>query len=167
MWHTELSWKEKDSLNSRRWVAAQWDCKLIDAPIDHNQVVVYEHRKEKHVHVHIYIDQVPIDGNLALRTDNNFYRQRFIIKQISQELDIPVMPERRRGTKNIDPRKEAVRQHIGDALQRILACLRGGEIANLLQKKICMCYMHNRGGTLRGVSFKVNGIGVRGVESRP
>ncbi|MBW3127179.1 relaxase/mobilization nuclease domain-containing protein [Hymenobacter profundi] len=169
VWHTVLSWKEGEEVSQAQKVAAaQRYCELIGAPIARHQVVVYEHRDKKHAHVHIYINRVPIDGGPALRTDNNFYRQPAITKQISQELGMQPIPERRRSIKDLDPMKEAARDQIGQALQDALSRSdRGGEewLATQLHKQqIGVRYAHDKGGTLRGVSFEVNGIGVKGQE---
>lgn len=169
VWHTVLSWKEGEEVSQAQKVAAaQRYCELIGAPIDCHQVVVYEHRDKKHAHVHIYINRVPIDGGPALRTDNNFYRQPAITKQISQELGMQPIPERRRSIKDLDPRKEAVRERVSQAVQAALSqAKRGGEewlAAQLQQQQISVRYTYDKGGTLRGVSFELNGVGVKGQE---
>lgn len=169
VWHTILSWKEGEEVSMQQKVAAaRRYCELIGATIERHQVVVYEHRDKKHAHVHIYLNRVPIDGGPALRTDNNFYRQPAITKQISQELGMQPLPELRRSITDVDPKKKAARQQVGQILQRIFSRPeRGGEewlAAQLLREKISVRYTHDRGGTLRGVSFEVSGVGVRGQE---
>ena len=78
------------------------------------------------------------------------------------------LPERRRSLKDLDPTKEAARELVGRTLQRMLALpSRGGEewlAAQLRQELIAVRYTHDRGGVLRGVSFEVNGVAVRGQE---
>ncbi|GAA4379857.1 relaxase/mobilization nuclease domain-containing protein [Hymenobacter koreensis] len=169
VWHTVLSWKEGEEVSQQQKVAAaQRYCELIGAPIARHQVVVYEHRDKKHAHVHIYINRVPIHGGPALRTDNNFYRQPAITKQISQELGMQPIPERRRSIKDLDPRKEAVRERVSQAVKQILSQAdRGGEewlAAQLHKQRISVRYTHDKGGTLRGVSFELDGVGVKGQE---
>ena len=169
VWHTVLSWKAGEAVSQAQKVAAaKRYCELIGAPIDRHQVVVYEHRDKKHAHVHIYLNRVPIDGGPALRTDNNFYRQPAITRQISQELGMDPIPEQRRSLRALDPTKEAVREQVGRALQHLLAQSdRGGEewLALQLQKELIgVRYTHDKGGVLRGVSFELNGVAVRGQE---
>jgi len=169
VWHTVLSWKEGEEVSQAQKVAAaRRYCELIGAPIDRHQVVVYEHRDKKHAHVHIYLNRVPIDGGPALRTDNNFYRQPAITRQISQELGMQPIPERRRSIKDLDPKKEAVREQVSQALREAFAqAQRGGEewlAAHLQQQQISVRYTHDKGGTLRGVSFELHGVGVKGQE---
>lgn len=169
VWHTALSWKAGEAVSQAQKVAAaKRYCELIGAPIDLHQVAVYEHRDKKHAHVHIYLNRVPIDGGPALRTDNNFYRQPAITRQISQELGMDPIPEQRRSLRALDPTKEAVREQVGRALQHLLAQSdRGGEewLALQLQKEsIGVRYTHDKGGVLRGVSFELNGVSVRGQE---
>lgn len=169
VWHTVLSWKEGEEVSQAQKVAAaQRYCELIGAPIARHQVVVYEHRDKKHAHVHIYINRVPIDGGPALRTDNNFYRQPAISKQISQELGMQLIPERRRSIKDLDPKKEAARERVSQAVQQAFSqAKRGGEewlAAHLQLQQIRVRYTYDKGGTLRGVSFELNGVGVKGQE---
>lgn len=169
VWHTVLSWKEGEQVSQAQKVAAaQRYCELIGAPIDRHQVVVYEHRDKKHAHVHIYLNRVPIDGGPALRTDNNFYRQPAITRQISQELGMQPLPERRRSIKDLDPKKEAARARVSQALQEAFSRnQRGGEewlSACLQQQQIRVHYTHDKGGTLRGVSFELDRVGVKGQE---
>jgi hypothetical protein len=169
VWHTMLSWKAGEVVSQAQKVAAaQRYCELIGAPIDRHQVVVYEHRDKKHAHVHIYLNRVPIDGGPALRTDNNFYRQPAITRQISQELGMDPIPERRRSLRALDPTKEAAREQVSRALQQVLEQAdRGGEewLALQLQKELIgVRYTHDKGGVLRGVSFELNGVAVRGQE---
>ncbi|GAB3323282.1 hypothetical protein GCM10027511_32070 [Hymenobacter humi] len=170
VWHTILSWTEGEAVSLQQKVAAaRRYCELIGAPIDRHQVVVYEHRDKKHAHVHIYLNRVPIDGGPALRTDNNFYRQPAITRQISQELGMQPLPERRRSIKDLDPKKEAAREQVGQALKHLFSLPdRGGEewlAAQLLNQQISVRYTHDRGGTLRGVSFEWSGIRVKGQEA--
>lgn len=169
VWHTVLSWKAGEVVSQAQKVAAaQRYCELIGAPIDRHQVVVYEHRDKKHAHVHIYLNRVPIDGGPALRTDNNFYRQPAITRQISQELGMDPIPERRRSLRALDPTKEAAREQVSRTLQTLLAqAERGGEewLALQLQKELIgVRYTYDKGGVLRGVSFELNGVAVRGQE---
>jgi hypothetical protein len=169
VWHTVLSWTEGEAVSQAQKVAAaRRYCELIGAPIERHQVVVYEHRDKKHAHIHIYLNRVPIDGGPALRTDNNFYRQPAITKQISQELGMQPIPERRRSIKDVDPKKEAVRLQISQSLQQVLAqASRGGEewlAAQLHHQQVSVRYTHDKGGTLRGVSFELRGIRVKGQE---
>lgn len=169
VWHTVLSWKAGEMVSQAQKVAAaQRYCELIGAPIERHQVVVYEHRDKKHAHVHIYLNRVPIDGGPALRTDNNFYRQPAITRQISHELGMQPLPERRRSLKALDPTKEAARERVGQILQQLLSqSNRGGEewLALQLQKeRIEVRYTHDKGGILRGVSFEIGDVGVRGQE---
>lgn len=167
VWHTVLSWTEGEALSQAQKVAAaRRYCELIGAPIDRHQVVAYEHRDKNHAH--IYINRVPIDGGPALRTDNNFYRQPAITRQISQELGMQPLPERRRSIKDLDPKKEAVREQVSQLLRVVLSqASRGGEewlAAQLRQRQISVRYTHDKGGTLRGVSFERQGIRVKGQE---
>ncbi len=169
VWHTVLSWKAGEEVTQAQKVAAaQRYCELIGAPIDRHQVVVYEHRDKKHAHVHIYLNRVPIDGGAALRTDNNFYRQPAITRQISQELGMDPIPERRRSLQALDPTKQAAREQVSRTLLRLFRQPdRGGEewLALQLQKELIgVRYTHDKGGVLRGVSFETNGIAVRGQE---
>lgn len=169
VWHTVLSWKAGEVVSQAQKVAAaKRYCELIGAPVDRHQVVVYEHHDKKHAHVHIYLNRVPIDGGPALRTDNNFYRQPAITRQISQELGMEAIPERRRSLKALDPTKEVARGQVRQALLRVLSQPnRGGEewLALQLQKeRIGVRYTHDKGGVLRGVSFEMNGVAVRGQE---
>jgi hypothetical protein len=133
-----------------------------------HQVVVYEHKDKKHAHVHIYLNRVPLDGGPALRTSNNFYRQPAITKQISEELGMRPIPERRQSIKDVDPSKELARQAIREAVQRLLAEQgRGGESwfqEQLRRQQIAVRYTHDKGGVLRGVSFELNGVAVKGQE---
>jgi hypothetical protein len=169
VWHTVLSWKEGEEVSQAQKVAAaRRYCELIGAPIDRHQVVVYEHRDKKHAHVHIYLNRVPIDGGAALRTDNNFYRQPAITRQISQELGMRPIPERRRSIKDLDPTKAAAREQIRLALEHILRLQDGaGEewLAQQLQKQAIEArYTYDKGGILRGISFEMGGVAVRGQE---
>ena len=169
VWHTILSWAEGEAVSlPQKVAAARRYCELIGAPIDRHQVVVYEHRDKKHAHVHIYLNRMPIDGGPALRTDNNFYRQPAITKQISQELGMQPLPERRRSIKDLDPKKEAARERVCTAVHEALGqAKRGGEewlAAQLQLQQISVRYTHDKGGTLRGVSFELDGVGVRGQE---
>ncbi|MFC7670787.1 relaxase/mobilization nuclease domain-containing protein [Hymenobacter humi] len=110
VWHTVLSWKAGEVVTEAQKVAAvKRYCELMGAPVDRHQVVVYEHKDKKHAHVHIYLNRVPVDGGPALRTSNNFYRQPAITKQISQELGMQPIPERRQSIKDVDPSKELAR----------------------------------------------------------
>ncbi|RSK45458.1 relaxase/mobilization nuclease domain-containing protein [Hymenobacter rigui] len=169
VWHTVLSWKAGEVVSQAQKVAAaKRYCELMGAPIDRHQVVVYEHRDKQHAHVHIYLNRVPIDGGPALRTDNNFYRQPAITRQISQELGMDPLPERRRSLKALDPTKEAARQRVSQALAQLLRQMdRAGEqwLALQLQKlAIEIRYTHDKGGVLRGVSFETDGVALRGQE---
>jgi hypothetical protein len=169
VWHTVLSWTEGEAVSlAQKVAAARRYCELIGAPIERHQVVVYEHRDKKHAHIHIYINRVPIDGGPALRTDNNYYRQPAITRQISQELGMQPIPERRRSIKDLDPKKEAIRKQISQSLLAVLSQPgRGGEewlAAQLRQQQIGVRYTHDKGGTLRGVSFELQGVRVRGQE---
>lgn len=169
VWHTVLSWKAGEVVTEAQKVeAVKRYCELIGAPVARHQVVVYEHKDKKHAHVHIYLNRVPIDAGPALRTSNNFYRQPAITKQISQELGMQPLPERRQSIKDVDPSKEAARQAIRDAVQRLLAEKgRGGEqwlLEQLRRQQIDTRYTHDKGGVLRGVSFELNGVAVRGQE---
>ena len=170
VWHTILSWTAGEEVSlSQKVAAARRYCDLIGAPVTRHQVVVYEHRDKQHAHVHIYLNRVPIDGGPALRTDNNFYRQPAITRQISQELGMLPLPERRRRLKDLDPGQETAREQVAQALREILQLsARGGEewlMAELLKQQIGVRYIHDRGGTLRGVSFECGGIRVRGQEA--
>ena len=170
VWHTILSWTAGEEVSlSQKVAAARRYCELIGAPISRHQVVVYEHQDKQHAHVHIYLNRVPIDGGPALRTDNNFYRQPAITRQISQELGMRPLPERRRSIKDLDPGKEAARGQVAEALREIFRqANRGGEewlAVELLKQQISVRYTHDRGGTLRGVSFECAGIRVRGQEA--
>ncbi|GAB3327567.1 hypothetical protein GCM10027511_37570 [Hymenobacter humi] len=169
VWHTVLSWKAGEVVTEAQKVAAvKRYCELMGAPVDRHQVVVYEHKDKKHAHVHIYLNRVPVDGGPALRTSNNFYRQPAITKQISQELGMQPIPERRQSIKDVDPSKELARGAIQQAVQRLLAEQgRGGEQwfqEKLRQQQIDVRYTHDKGGILRGVSFELNGVAVKGQE---
>ena len=78
------------------------------------------------------------------------------------------IPERRRSLRALDPTKEAAREQVSRALQLLLAQAdRGGEewLALQLQKELIgVRYTHDKGGVLRGVSFELNGVAVRGQE---
>jgi hypothetical protein len=169
VWHTVLSWKAGEVVTEAQKVAAvKRYCELMGAPVDRHQVVVYEHKDKKHAHVHIYLNRVPVDGGPALRTSNNFYRQPAITKQISQELGMQPIPERRQSIKDVDPSKELARGAVQQAVQRLLAEQgRGGEQwfqEKLGQQQIDVRYTHDKGGILRGVSFELNGVAVKGQE---
>ncbi|WP_426491339.1 relaxase/mobilization nuclease domain-containing protein [Hymenobacter sp. 102] len=169
VWHTVLSWKAGEIVSQAQKVAAaKRYCELMGAPIDRHQVVVYEHRDKQHAHVHIYLNRVPIDGGPALRTDNNFYRQPAVTRQISQELGMDPLPERRRSLKALDPTKEAARQRVSQVLAQLLQQPdRGGEqwlALQLHQLAIEIRYTHDKGGVLRGVSFATEGVALRGQE---
>ena len=129
VWHTVLSWKAGEVVTEAQKVAAvKRYCELMGAPVERHQVVVYEHKDKKHAHVHIYLNRVPVDGGPALRTSNNFYRQPAITKQISQELGMQPLPERRQSIKDLDPSKELAREAIRVAVAPLLAEQgRGGE----------------------------------------
>ncbi|MDF7815508.1 MULTISPECIES: relaxase/mobilization nuclease domain-containing protein [Hymenobacter] len=169
VWHTVLSWKADEVVTQEQKVAAaRRYCELIGAPIDRHQVVVYEHRDKQHAHVHIYLNRVPIDGGPALRTDNNFYRQPAITKQISQELGMQPIPERRQSLADVDPIKQATRELVREAVKQLVA-----QPANsgpqwlqeqLEQRGIATRYRHDKGGILRGVSFELEGVAVTGQQ---
>lgn len=169
VWHTVLSWKAgEDVTQEQKVAAAQRYCELIGAPIDRHQVVVYEHRDKQHAHVHIYLNRVPIDGRAALRTDNNFYRQPAITKQISQELGMQPIPPRRQSVADLDPTKQEVREVVHKAIKQLV-----GQADNagpqwlqtqLAQRGVSTRYKHDNGGILRGVSFELNGIAVTGQQ---
>lgn len=169
VWHTVLSWKAGEVVTEAQKVAAvKQYCELMGAPVARHQIVVYEHKDKKHAHVHIYLNRVPVDGGPALRTSNNFYRQPKITKQISQELGMQPIPERRQSIKDVDPSKELARGAVQQAVQRLLAeQRRGGEQwfqEKLRQQQIDVRYTHDKGGILRGVSFELNGVAVKGQE---
>lgn len=169
VWHTVLSWKAGEVVTEAQKVAAvKRYCELMGAPVARHQVVVYEHKDKQHAHVHIYLNRVPLDGGPALRTSNNFYRQPAITKQISEELGMQPIPERRQSIKDVDPSKELAREAIREAVQRLLAEQgRGGELwfqEQLLRQQIAVRYTHDKGGVLRGVSFELNGVAVKGQE---
>ena len=169
VWHTVLSWKAGEAVSEEQKVAAvKRYCELMGAPVARHQVVVYEHKDKKHAHVHIYLNRVPVDGGPALRTSNNFYKQPRITRQISEELGMQPLPERRQSVKDVDPTKEAAREAIRQAVQRLLAEQgRGGEQwlqERLRQQQIQVRYTHDKGGVLRGVSFELNEVAVKGQE---
>ncbi|SET97430.1 relaxase/mobilization nuclease domain-containing protein [Hymenobacter actinosclerus] len=170
VWHTVLSWKAGERVSQEQKVAAaKRYCALIGAPVDRHQVVVYEHRDKEHAHIHIYLNRVPIDGGAALRTDNNFYRQPAITRQISQELGMAPLPERQRILlPDPDPATQAARELVSRVLLRLLSHPdRGGEqwLALHLQKaRISVRFTHDKGGILRGVRFEVDGIALRGQQ---
>jgi hypothetical protein len=169
VWHTVLSWKAGEVVTETQKVAAvKRYCELMGAPVARHQVVVYEHKDKQHAHVHIYLNRVPLDGGPALRTSNNFYRQPAITKQISEELGMQPLPERRQSIKDVDPSKELARQAIREAVQRLLTEQgRGGELwfqEQLRRQQIAVRYTHDKGGVLRGVSFELNGVAVKGQE---
>lgn len=169
VWHTVLSWKAGEDVSQEQKVAAaQRYCELIGAPIDRHQVVVYEHRDKEHAHVHIYLNRVPIDGGPALRTDNNFYRQPAITKRISQELGMQPLPERRQSVADLDPTKEAAREVVREAVKHLVGQPDNAGPqwlqAQLAQRGISTRYKHDNGGTLRGVSFEIDGVGVTGQQ---
>ena len=169
VWHTVLSWKEGEKIDSGKKVAAvKRYCELMGAPVERHQVVVYEHLDKRHEHVHIYLNRVPVGGGPALRTSNNFYRQPGVTRQISQELGMQPLPERRQSIKDVDPSKEAARQAVRAAVQRLLAeQARGGEqwlAEQLRARQIQIRYTHDKGGILRGVSFELNGVALKGQE---
>lgn len=169
VWHTVLSWKAGEVVTEAQKVAAvKRYCELMGAPVARHQVVVYEHKDKQHAHVHIYLNRVPLDGGPALRTSNNFYRQPAITKQISEELGMQPLPERRQSIKDVDPSKELARQAIREAVQRLLTEQgRGGESwfqEQLRRQQIAVRYTHDKGGVLRGVSFELNGVAVKGQE---
>lgn len=169
VWHTVLSWKAGEVVTEAQKVAAvKRYCELMGAPVARHQVVVYEHKDKQHAHVHIYLNRVPLDGGPALRTSNNFYRQPAITKQISEELGMQPLPERRQSIKDVDPSKELAREAIREAVQRLLAEQgRGGESwfqEQLRRQQIAVRYTHDKGGVLRGVSFELNGVAVKGQE---
>jgi hypothetical protein len=169
VWHTVLSWKAGEVVTETQKVAAvKRYCELMGAPVARHQVVVYEHKDKQHAHVHIYLNRVPLDGGPALRTSNNFYRQPAITKQISEELGMQPLPERRQSIKDVDPSKELAREAIREAVQRLLTEQgRGGESwfqEQLRRQQIAVRYTHDKGGVLRGVSFELNGVAVKGQE---
>lgn len=169
VWHTVLSWKADEVVSQAQKVAAaRRYCELIGAPIDRHQVVVYEHRDKKHAHVHIYLNRVPIDGGPALRTDNNFYRQPAITKQISQELGMQPIPERRQSLAEVDPIKQAAREQVREAVKQFVAqpATNGPEwLQEQLKKRgITTRYRYDKGGILRGVSFELEGVAVTGQQ---
>lgn len=169
VWHTVLSWKAGEVVTTEQKVGAvQRYCELMGAPIERHQVVVYEHRDKKHTHVHIYLNRVPIDGKAALRTDNNFYRQPAITKQISQELGMLPLPERRQSVRDLDPSKQVTRERVRGALQRIVADPQRSGLdwlrEQLSKEQIEVRYTHDKGGVLRGISFELAGVAVKGQE---
>lgn len=169
VWHTVLSWKADEVVSQDQKVAAaRRYCELMGAPIDRHQVVVYEHRDKRHAHLHIYLNRVPIDGGPALRTDNNFYRQPAMTKQISQELGMQPIPERRQSVADVDPSKQAAREQVREAVKQLITqpTNSGPEWLQeqLMQRGIAIRYRHDNGGILRGVSFEVEGIAVTGQQ---
>jgi hypothetical protein len=169
VWHTVLSWKAGEAVTQAQKVAAaRRYCELIGAPIDRHQVVVYEHRDKQHAHVHIYINRVPMDAGPALRTDNNFYRQPAITKQISQELGMQPLPERRQSVADIDPTSQQAREVVREIIKQLVAQPeRSGKEwlqAKLEERGISTRYKHDNGGVLRGVSFELNGVAVTGQQ---
>lgn len=169
VWHTVLSWKAGEEVTQAQKVAAaRRYCELIGAPIDRHQVVVYEHRDKQHAHVHIYINRVPMDAGPALRTDNNFYRQPAITKQISKELGMQPLPERRQSVADIDPTRQQAREVVREIIKQLVAQPeRSGKEwlqAKLEERGISTRYKHDNGGVLRGVSFELNGVAVTGQQ---
>ncbi|MDF7813934.1 relaxase/mobilization nuclease domain-containing protein [Hymenobacter sp. YC55] len=169
VWHTILSWKAGEAVTfEQKIAAAKRYCELIGAPVKRHQVVVYEHLDKRHAHLHLYLNRVPIDSGPALRTDNNFYRQPAIIRQISQELGMLPLPERRHSIKDLNPAREAARVRLVQALQCILKAEQRGGIdwftQQLAKERIAVRFTHDRGGVLRGVSFEVNGVALKGRE---
>lgn len=168
VWHTVLSWKEGEKVTGQQKVeAVKRYCELMGAPIDKHQVVVYEHKDKKHDHVHIYLNRVPVDGGPALRSDNNFYRQPGVCKRICQELGMEQLPTRRQSIKDVDPIRQETREKVREALTRLVQQGRGGEqwlAEELLKEKIQTRYTHDKGGVLRGVSFELEGVAVKGQE---
>lgn len=169
VWHTVLSWKAGEEVTQAQKVAAaRRYCELIGAPIDRHQVVVYEHRDKQHAHVHIYINRVPMDAGPALRTDNNFYRQPAITKQISEELGMQPLPERRQSVADIDPTRQQAREEVRGIIKQLVAQPeRAGKEwlqAKLAERGISTRYKHDNGGVLRGVSFELNGVVVTGQQ---
>ncbi|TVT36776.1 relaxase [Hymenobacter setariae] len=169
VWHTVLSWKAgEDVTQEQKVAAARRYCELIGAPIDRHQVVVYEHRDKKHAHVHIYINRVPIDAGPALRTDNNFYRQPAITRQISQELGMQPLPERRQSVADTDPTRQKAREIVREAVKQLVTHPENAGKQwlqeQLEQRGISTRYKHDNGGVLRGVSFELNGVAVTGQQ---
>ena len=169
VWHTSLSWPPGELVSRAQKVqAAERYCELIGAPLARHQVVVYEHHDKAHEHVHIYLNRVPVDGGPALRSDNNFYRQPGICRQISQELGLQPLPERRRSVRDLDPTKQAAKEQIRQALAEVVAATKGEGLpwltARLRERGIGVRYTHDAQGTLRGVSFEAGGVGATGQE---
>lgn len=169
VWHTVLSWKagEVVSPENKREAVRRY-CELMGAPVERHQIVVFEHKDKKHAHVHIYLNRVPIDGGPALRASNNFYKQPKVTKQIREELKMQPLPERRQSVKDLDPTKEAAREAVRQAVQRLLAQQgRGGPEwlqEQLSKEKIEVRYTYDKGNVLRGVSFEMGGVAVKGQE---
>jgi hypothetical protein len=169
VWHTSLSWSPGEMVTrEQKLAAAEMYCELMGAPFERHQVAVYEHHDKPHEHIHIYINRVPVDGGPALRTSNNFYKQPKVCKQISQELGMQQLPQRRRSVQDIDPTKQPAREHIRGAIVELISQANGKNIdwftAELSKRNINVRYTHDKQGILRGVSFETDGVGVKGQE---
>ena len=169
VWHTVLSWKAGEEVSQAQKVAAaERYCALMGAPVERHQVVVYEHRDKRHAHLHLYLNRVPIDGGPALRTDNNFYRQPAVTKQIREELGMQPLPARRQSVADLDPARQAAREGVRAAVQELVGQSdnAGPEWlrAQLAQRGVATRYKHDNGGTLRGVSFELGGVAVTGQQ---
>lgn len=169
VWHTVISWKAGEAISDdQKREAARQYCERIGAPVEQHQVVVYEHHDKKHTHLHLYLNRVPMGAGPALRTSNNFYKQPKIMREIAQELGMQPLPERRQSVKDLDPLKEATRATVRQAVERLLAMQgRGGAewLAEQLRKEaIEVRYTRDKGNVLRGVSFELAGVAVKGQE---
>lgn len=169
VWHTSLSWPPGEQVSrEQKLAAAERYCELMGAPFARHQVVVYEHRDKAHAHIHIYLNRVPVDGGAALRTSNNFYKQPKICEQISQELGMRELPQRRRSVKDVDPTKQAAREQVRAAIQLLLGQTQGRGrdwfAAELAKRNIDVRYKDDAKGILRGVSFETGGVALTGQE---
>lgn len=169
VWHTALSWPPGEQVSREQKIAAaEKYCELMGAPFENHQVVVFEHHDKPHEHIHIYLNRVPLDGGPALRTDNNFYKQPGVCRQISQELGMQALPQRRRSVNDVDPGKQRARELVRRTIAEALRQAQGKNLAwfteQLQLRNINVRYTHDKQGILRGVSFEVDRVGVTGQE---
>lgn len=169
VWHTVLSWAPGEPVGREQKLrAAARYCELMGADLGRHQVAVYEHKDKDHPHLHIYINRVPMDGGPALRTNQNYARNVVATRRIREELGMPELPSRRQTTRDLDPGKEATRDHVHAVLTAALAepAMRSLDqlVARLRERKIEPTLKRDGKGVLVGTSFRYQEISVKGTD---
>ena len=169
VWHTVLSWAPGERVDREQKLrAAARYCELMGADLGRHQVAVYEHQDKDHPHLHIYINRVPIDGGAALDTSQNYARNVAATRQIREELGMQALPSRRQTTRDLDPGKEATRNHVRDVLTAALAnlAIRSLDqlVAHLRERAIAATLKRDGKGVLAGTSFRYRETSVKGTD---